>query len=166
MNDIKNLKRKKLIGYLLMAGYLVFIGYFGLFSKIAGRNFIHAKEYNIIPFYTISNCLRIQNVSNIMPFVVNIIGNIAVFMPFGIIMPIIISERKRNKPIFIILFGALLLALSVELIQYIMSVGVFDVDDVILNTIGAFVGYFMYVFVKKLRSFKCIHKCRFNIKTG
>ena len=154
MNDIKNLKRMKLIGYLLMAGYLVFIVYFGFFSKIAGRNFVHVDKYNVIPFRNIGNYLRIQNVSNIMPFAVNIIRNIAVFIPFGIIMPIIISGRKRNNPIFTTSFGALLLSLSVELIQYIMSVGVFDVDDLILNTIGAFIGYVMYTIVRRQHSFK------------
>jgi len=134
-----------------MAGYLVFIGYFAFFSKIAKRNFVHVNRYNVIPFRTIDQYFRIRNVSSIIPFIVNIIGNIAVFIPFGIILPVVISKRKRNNPIFAIAIGAILLSLSVELIQYITSVGVFDVDDLILNTIGVFIGYLMYVFVRKLR---------------
>jgi glycopeptide antibiotics resistance protein len=151
MDDIKNSKQTKFIGYLLLTGYLAFIGYFTFFSKIAKRDFAFINRYNVIPFRTIGQYLRIRNVSSIIPFIVNIIGNIAVFIPFGIIMPIIISKRKRNNPIFAIAIGAILLSLSIELIQYIMSVGVFDVDDLILNTIGALMGYFMYVFVRKLR---------------
>ena len=149
MNDIKNLKRMKLIGYLLMAGYLVFNSYYAFFSKTAGRNFVYVDEYNIIPFRTIANYIRNLNVSNIIPFAVNIIGNIAVFIPFGIIMQIIVPGQKRNKTIFVISFGALLLSLSIELIQYIMSVGVLDVDDLILNTLGALIGYVAYTIVRR-----------------
>jgi len=145
------MKRTKFTRYLLLAGYLVFISYFAFFSKIAKRNFVHVNRFNVTPFRTIGQYLRIRNVSSIIPFIVNVIGNIAVFIPFGIIMPLILSKRKRNNPIITIAIGAILLSLSIELIQYIMSVGVFDVDDLILNTIGALIGYYTYFFVKKMR---------------
>ncbi len=43
----------------------------------------------------------------------------------------------------------MLLSITIETLQYIFNVGVADIDDVILNTIGACAGYFYILHIRK-----------------
>ncbi len=72
---------------------------------------------------------------------VNILGNVIAFMPFGALIRWVINDRVRW---FEATFYTFLFSLTVELIQLIGKVGVFDVDDIILNTIGGFFGFLVY----------------------
>ena len=66
-----------------------------------------------------------------------VILNIILFMPFGLLWPVI----RRNKcSICEVIFIGLVLSLSVEIAQYITMRGVMDVEDVITNVMGAFLG--------------------------
>ena len=66
-----------------------------------------------------------------------VILNIILFMPFGLLLPVI----RRNKcSICEVAFIGLVLSLSVEITQYITMRGVMDVEDVLTNVIGAFLG--------------------------
>lgn len=74
-------------------------------------------------------------------------GNIIMFMPVGILMPLIF---KRTKRFFWMLLGGFLFALSIETLQLVlcfagMCLRSFDVDDLILNTFGAMLGYIVYL---------------------
>ena len=63
----------------------------------------------------------------------NLAGNVIGFLPFGFFLPIL-SRRLRNGAVVTALgFG---LSLLVESIQLVFKVGCFDVDDLILNTLG------------------------------
>jgi|SRR6185369_9576120 len=72
----------------------------------------------------------------------NIIGNIFLFVPLGILLPLI--SKKFNSFIKIFLFG-LLFSLSIEILQWVSrQYGVYrsvDVDDVILNVFGIICGF-------------------------
>ena len=52
---------------------------------------------------------------------------------------------------FLILLSGLTLSLCAEAIQLVTKVGCFDVDDLILNTLGAFLGYLAFVLCSRLR---------------
>ena len=78
---------------------------------------------------------------------VNIIGNFAMFIPTGILLPLIyknISTLKR-----VVLTGAAI-SLIIEIIQLPFAVRASDVDDLSLNTMGCLVGYGLYVLVKRI----------------
>jgi glycopeptide antibiotics resistance protein len=67
---------------------------------------------------------------------INLLGNIVVFIPFGWLLPRCISGRwKKGYSVFFI--GLLFL----ETLQLITRRGTFDVDDIILNSLGFFVGF-------------------------
>ncbi|WP_419471597.1 VanZ family protein [Gottfriedia acidiceleris] len=91
---------------------------------------------NLIPLIKLFN-----EFSNIKQFIINIFGNIILFVPFGYLLT---SIKKSKKVILIGLF----LSVSIEVIQYTMSFRTSDIDDVILNTIGTYIGY-------KISKFKC-----------
>lgn len=66
-------------------------------------------------------------------------GNIAAFIPFGVLIPLLYRVRFGK---FISLFVLTILVL--ETIQALTYLGSFDVNDVISNTLGAMIGYVAY----------------------
>ena len=52
------------------------------------------------------------------------------------------TEKKRG--LIKVVLGSFLFSLIIESCQYIFKVGVFDVDDLLLNTIGGLIGYIIY----------------------
>lgn len=142
---LQKIARSKSIKGVLLTLYLGFIAYFGFFARIAGRTRSHENDYNLVPFYSIGKYLKVTDISEILDFVINILGNIIVFMPVGIFVPLLFQHQSwAYKKRYVLMIG-FLFSLGVESIQYIMAVGVFDVDDLILNTLGAFVGWQVYV---------------------
>ncbi|MFC4354977.1 VanZ family protein [Chryseomicrobium palamuruense] len=71
----------------------------------------------------------------------NLGGNVVGFIPFGLMLPLLF----RHKPYFLltVIYG-FLFSLGLELAQWFMAVGSFDVDDLFLNTIGVIVGYIVF----------------------
>lgn len=71
----------------------------------------------------------------------NVVGNFVWFVPLGTLVPALFKkQRSLGRVMFI---GASVSA-SIELLQYILCTGVTDIDDVILNTIGAGIGYMVF----------------------
>ena len=75
----------------------------------------------------------------------NVIGNSTMFIPTGIMTPLI---YKRKFPGTIL--TGFLLSLVIEIIQLPFSTRCSDVDDLILNTLGCLVGYGIYALVKAI----------------
>lgn len=78
----------------------------------------------------------------------NIVGNVLGFVPYGFILPIV-TRHFRNG--FLIILSGFCISLTVESIQLVTKVGSFDVDDMILNTLGAALGYLAFVCCDCLR---------------
>ena len=79
---------------------------------------------------------------------INIIGNISLFIPTGIIMPIL---YKRLDRFWKVLLAGAGLSFVIEMIQLLFPGSVTDIDDLILNTAGAAIGYSMYMLVCRVR---------------
>lgn len=99
---------------------------------------------NFVPLKTITMYIRYADRLNSFE---NIVGNIIIFMPFGFLVPF---TWKSNHGVGLIFALGFLFSMGVELTQLISGFGAFDVDDLILNTLGAILGYFVYKIVKKL----------------
>ncbi|WP_329602867.1 VanZ family protein [Terrilactibacillus tamarindi] len=76
--------------------------------------------------------------------VVNDLGNILLFVPFGFLLTMRFPHLKLSK---VVLFGCLL-SITIECIQLFMANRCTDIDDIILNTFGALVGYLVCVGVR------------------
>ena len=70
----------------------------------------------------------------------NLAGNILIFVPYGFF----ISMASRSRGFFKTLFFSMGLSLCVEITQLFSRVGSFDVDDILLNTVGGVVGYIIF----------------------
>ena len=99
-------------------------------------------KLNLMPFATIKAFWRYGTFTGMF---LNIFGNVLAFMPFGFFLPVI-WERTRHWYITVILSFAM--SLIVETMQLVGKVGSFDVDDLLLNTIGGFVGYIIFALAK------------------
>ena len=97
----------------------------------------HAQhQLNLVPAAELLGDLRDGSLSN---FMVDSFGNIALFMPFGLFVPLAV-QRLRDLG-RITLYGGLL-SLAVETAQYVLPIGRYaSITDVILNTIGTAAGY-------------------------
>lgn len=96
---------------------------------------------NIIPFREIT---RYEIGSTL--FFYNVIGNIALFIPFGYFM----SDKLKAKKTTHIIIISTIISLTAELIQY--KIGrAFDIDDVLLNVTGAIIGYFGYTIIQQIK---------------
>ena len=67
-------------------------------------------------------------------------------MPFGLFVAAYLDSEKVY-PVFILTFIS---SLSVEIVQKIIG-RVFDVDDIILNSIGGIIGALIYIILDKIR---------------
>lgn len=81
-------------------------------------------------------------------FVKNLACNIIMFMPYGFLYPIV--TRKQDCLLIRTVCSACLLSACIEIIQYITAFGCCDIDDIILNTLGALIGFGLYRLVYKI----------------
>ncbi|MDQ9814963.1 VanZ family protein, partial [Acinetobacter pittii] len=71
----------------------------------------------------------------------NLLGNVVGFIPLGFIPPVVSSNARG---FFFITFLGFSLSLCVETAQLITKLGCFDVDDLVMNTLGTAIGYFVF----------------------
>ncbi|KJS88012.1 MAG: hypothetical protein JL57_12765 [Desulfosporosinus sp. BICA1-9] len=108
------------------------------------------RRYNLAPLKTIA--LYIENYESFGASIIliNLLGNIVAFMPLGFLLPL---AFKRTDRLTVITRITLLTSITAEICQFIFNVGGFDIDDVLLNTIGGVLGYLIY---------RLVLGCRFN----
>ena len=118
-------------------------------KKAKGRtNPKRGYAYNLAPFKEIMRFITYYETLGMKAVVVNLAGNVIAFMPFGFFMPVV--SRRSRGPVRIIFLG-FGFSLMLETIQLGFKVGSFDVDDLILNTLGAAIGFFCYRRVQRFR---------------
>ncbi len=93
---------------------------------------------NFIPFKTFKIYIKYADKLNSFE---NLAGNILAFVPFGFLLPLV---RKNKSNLADIFANALILVVGIEVFQLFSAFGAFDVDDIILNCLGAVIGYFVY----------------------
>jgi glycopeptide antibiotics resistance protein len=71
----------------------------------------------------------------------NLWGNLLGFLPLGVLLPLLIAFFRKG---IIVLFTGFAISLCFEMTQLLFDLGVFDVDDIILNTAGCLCGYIIF----------------------
>ena len=137
--DSKKRKRIRILGKILFILYVIFIIYFLLFSDWYGRTGeMREYHYNLVLFKEIKRFWQYREQVGFFAMFTNLFGNVLIFVPFGFFLPM--GSRQS--------FG---LSLCVEVFQLITKVGSFDVDDLLLNTIGGICGYILFVICAAIR---------------
>ena len=97
---------------------------------------------NLVPF------VHLFDYDNIRDIIWNVVGNTIMFIPSGVILPVV--YRKLNRFGKVIAAGALI-ALCIEILQLPFASRASDVDDLILNMLGVGAGYGIYTAVSRLK---------------
>lgn len=141
--------------YITLLTHVLFLGYYRQFGAV-NANKISITEYakwqiNYIPFKTIGNYLKlyINNSINRSIIVENIFGNLLLFAPLGILIPCVFTGVRKFRYFFIIIFC---IVVGSEVMQMYTRWGSCDIDDIILNLVGAIVFYGLWSlsFVQKM----------------
>ena len=104
---------------------------------------------NLVPFRTLrlfSRLLDDHRPALVQAAIINLVGNIVMFVPLGLLPPLLwINLRKLWRT----LLTAALIITAVEIVQLFTLTGSCDVDDLILNLIGAGLGYGLFTLIRK-----------------
>jgi len=98
-------------------------------------------RYNLRLFKEIERFGDVWNVHGSWLALINLFGNVVCFIPFGFFVPF---HGKALRSIVFVTCLTFLFSLLIEVTQLVFKIGVFDVDDLLLNTIGGFIGYLCY----------------------
>lgn len=75
-------------------------------------------------------------------FIRNMFGNIAIFIPLGIIISMLRGRKHNLLKVILVGFS---ISFTIEFLQLFIDYRITDVDDLIFNTIGYVIGYFIYI---------------------
>ena len=115
----------------------------GGFQNISTFSREHLETSNFIPFATIIGYVSgmVSNDINTGIVIINLVTNLLLFAPMGFFIPMLFQDKIKNTKQFLIII--IILTFLVEIIQFITYRGSTDIDDIILNTIGASIVYIL-----------------------
>lgn len=143
----RNKKRFRVLGKLCFVLYIAFLLYFLIFSDWYGRTGIRSEyHYNLVLFQEIRRFWEHREQLGWVSYA-NLFGNVLIFVPFGFFMPM----ASRYRSFFLTLFYSFGLSFLVEAFQLVTRVGSFDVDDMLLNTIGGAIGFIVFGICNMIR---------------
>ena len=119
-----------------------------LYHELSSPNSVWMQNYwsefreklNIVPFETIALYTRSLFGGINRAAVVNLVGNVVMFVPLGFLLPHTAKKAKKFIGCFVI---SLVCILCAEIVQVFTLLGYFDVDDLMLNMIGVCVGFLL-----------------------
>lgn len=156
----KNQKKQKQGIYLahifIFMIYIINLGYVLLFDQDFGRNAQHLVGFDLVNLEFMRTIqLFIHGyqlgVLSLESIIMNILGNVVIFMPMAYFLPIFFKKQRKWYVFFITMS---LLVANIEILQMILQTGSADIDDWFLNVIGvmSLYGLFMVTPLKKLYS--------------
>ena len=146
MTDRRSGERRKRIwraaSAAALAAYALILAYLMFFR----RHPMPLRSCNLIPLRTIALMLGLltregahKTLERIA--LVNLAGNIAAFVPMGFLLPCVWRGLRRCRRTLAVCAAAVIV---LEALQYATALGAADVDDLLLNLLGAAVGYAVY----------------------
>ena len=129
----KKFYRIFILPYTIFLLYLMFLGF--------GREQHEANIVRLLPF--VSTILFVQNTTSWESIIINLFGNIIMFIPFGF-LGWLNAKYFSFKKLIVDFLSTLII---VETLQYLTRLGVFDIDDLALNSLGVWIGFQMRKFI-------------------
>jgi len=107
---------------------------------------------NLLPFKTILPYLLGKK--GLIIAGINLMGNIVLLVPIGFLVPFVFRNITWRKALVV----AVAAGFAIEGTQTLFHVGIFDIDDIILNGIGVMVGYWAFTIFAKHRADRSCRK--------
>ncbi|MGM9591485.1 MAG: VanZ family protein [Oscillospiraceae bacterium] len=119
--------------------YLTLLRNFGATTDMSYAECLRANS-NLIPFFSFYVFITtpFKSAVVIRQFAINLVGNLLLFLPWGLLIPSII-EKYRDAMRFLIVTS--LVIISIELTQLFLMLGSGDIEDYLLNITGALAGF-------------------------
>lgn len=136
--------------YVVLLLWLLFDRNFQWTEGIAYRQQIK-NNISLIPFRTIRSywkivCLKQYNNVLFYHSVINLAGNIILFIPIGYFLPRLWIKMRKFFPFLLTCTVSICI---VELLQFLTLLGSMDIDDLILNLAGMILGYLAFMFCER-----------------
>ena len=157
MNRPSKANVKKLAGIILLLYLVIILWLLFIHNRPIRKLSFPYLDYikqniQLIPFHTISEMFRLvfNKEASINARVlggINVIGNILIMFPAGILVPIAFEKCREFKGYFCMITSCIV---CIELLQLLTVSGVFDIDDIILNVFGSVFGFTVYALSKKM----------------
>ncbi|HDR7657801.1 VanZ family protein [Bacillus wiedmannii] len=123
---------------LLLGRPAFYFGNLKYFFETGDWHSIHGGLINLVPFRSTIRYLTEFDSYNLDIVLMNTLGNVIIFIPFGFLLPLLFKQINNVKMASKIFIKFILLIESLQLLTF---TGVFDIDDIILNMLGALIGY-------------------------
>lgn len=140
-----NQKLKKEITWILFILYIIFLLSTIVYTKLTtGAIYPELNiKSNLVPFTSIIETITLlltktQGFYYILDY---LILDIILFIPLGLFLPILFPKTKKIKNFILI---CLTISIIKELFQLLLNVGMFNIDDIILNLSGAIISYTIF----------------------
>ena len=144
----RQVRRYRILGKVMFVLYIAFLVYFLCFAEWYGRTEpSQGYRYNLVLFKEIMRFIEYREELGVFAVFANLFGNILIFVPYGFF----ISMASTSRGFFQTLFYSFALSLGVEIFQLFARVGSFDVDDLLLNTLGGVLGYILFLICNIIR---------------
>ena len=137
LNKNKEKEWGKIIGRAILACYFVIV----VGATFIGRVEVEGGYSKIVPLFYSYKDAWVNFTASAWR---NIVLNIAMFIPLGFLVPFCFKKLKSLWKVAACGFGATLL---IETLQLITNRGIFEIDDLLNNTVGTMIGYGFYVLV-------------------
>lgn len=102
------------------------------------------EKINLIPLHTIREFLFQSD--NRTTAIFNLAGNVILFIPLGVLIPAVFPNVSTFRHT---MFVAAVTMVCVEILQLVSLLGSLDVDDLLLNLLGAAIGYGVFRFLTR-----------------
>lgn len=139
--NTKYKKNNKALSNNFIIYLIIYIALFYYFTNIdRGINFGPTKNwsFNLIPFKDIIEIIIYVVKDNTTNGIVQIIGNFLILVPLAYIYPRVFKSTRKLSKFTISIF---ITTIIIELSQLFFGGGVFDIDDILLNSLGAICFY-------------------------
>lgn len=136
--QLKKISTTKMVCIFLTVSYIGFLFYI----TIGSRQFGSVRVIDIVPFDKGGGTFYIVFYS--------LLNGLA-FLPLGLLLPMTIKKMREIKRIVLTGFG---LSLFIEVTQYVLACGDSQTEDIIMNTLGCYVGYKLWDVFDKKRTHK------------
>lgn len=131
---------RRVVSGLLLVAYAALLFWLTL-SPNSNTPISWRRRLQLHPLQTIGTYLEVGG----WPMLVNLVGNLAAFMPLGFLWPLFLQGQGGRTNVWRVGGLSAVLSLLIEVLQLGSGGRIADVDDLILNTLGGLLGYGVFL---------------------
>lgn len=149
-------KQNNFLQVLVQSSFFVYVfavlqltGYFILFKEVSSHGWWDNMNHRMETHDHV-NFIAFKTIGIYSTFGKQVIGNFVMLLPLGMYLPLLFIRLRRFSGLFAVLLISFIVSLGIEVLQLATSYRSADIDDLILNTMGACFGFLIYQLLKTI----------------